>query len=173
MIENLWTHGDHAIEVWKAAALPDLITHIVEHYHLEARVEMARMENLAEEVVLLGDGEPSGQMAVRDEIARFCKEFRAHMTMEERSLFPYFLDPGGSRAAGHAVLMPPLVKLLEDEHLAETGLFRRLRSLTADAIPPAGARNLRTRLERSFKAMEKSLQGHLFLETQVLFRRVL
>ena len=116
---------------------------------------------------------PRTSLTIRDEIARFCKEFRAHMTMEERSLFPYFLDPGGSRAAGHAVLMPPLVKLLEDEHLAETGLFRRLRSLTADAIPPAGARNLRTRLERSFKAMEKSLQGHLFLETQVLFRRVL
>ena len=60
MIENLWTHGQHAIDAWKSAPLPDLITHIVEHYHLEARVEMARLENLAEEAVLLGDGEPAG-----------------------------------------------------------------------------------------------------------------
>lgn len=174
MIENLWTHGDQAIEAWKSAPLPDLIAHIVGHHHLEARVEMARLENLAEEAVLLCGADHPGLLAIRDEIARFCKEFRAHMAMEERSLFPYFLDPGRTRAeAGHNALMPPLVKLLEDEHQAETGLFLRLRALTAGVLPPGGPRNLRGRLEHSFRAMEKDLRGHIFLETQVLFRRVL
>lgn len=174
MIENLWTLGNHAVEAWKAAPLPDLITHIVGHYHLEARVEMARLENLAEEAVLLGDGDPAGMLAVREEIGRFCREFRAHLTMEERSLFPYLLDPGHTRAAdGLQELMPPLVKLLEDEHQAETGLFLRFRALTAYVLPADAPRNLRGRFEHCFKVMEKSLQGHIFLETQVLFRRIL
>jgi regulator of cell morphogenesis and NO signaling len=175
VIENLWIHGHSEIEAWKNAPLPDLVTHIIERYHLEARVEMARMENLAEEAFLLlgGDGYPD-LLALRNEIARFCKEFRAHMTMEERSLFPYLLERDQSWAAGGRVgLMPPLVKLLEDEHQAETALFRRLRALAEGLIPPAGARNLQARLLQSFKALEKSLQGHIFLENQVLFRRVL
>jgi iron-sulfur cluster repair protein YtfE (RIC family) len=68
--------------------------------------------------------------------------------------------------------MPPLVKLLEDGHQAETGLFVRLRSLGAEALPPAGARNLRQRPQHCFRTMERSLQAHIYLETQVLFRRV-
>jgi hypothetical protein len=85
------------------------------------------MENLAEEAVLLeGAGYP-GLAPVRDEILRFCTAFRAHMTLEEHSLFPSLLAPSRGQAAGiRSQLMPPLVKLLEDEHQAETGLFVRL-----------------------------------------------
>jgi iron-sulfur cluster repair protein YtfE (RIC family) len=169
VIENLWTHGGHEVEVWEAAPLPDLIIHIVEHYHMEARVFMARLENLAAQAVLLEGGEHPGLLAVRDQIDRFSRDFRAHMTMEERLLFPHLLDPG---SGGPVELMPPLVKLLEDEHRAETGLFLRLRSLSEAHLPIAGARNLRVRLGHAFRSMEKSLEGHLYLETQVLFRRV-
>jgi iron-sulfur cluster repair protein YtfE (RIC family) len=134
---------------------------------------MARMENLAEEAVLLeGAGYP-GLAPVRDEILRFCTAFRAHMTLEEHSLFPSLLAPSRGQAAGiRSQLMPPLVKLLEDEHQAETGLFVRLRTLIAAALPSAGARDLQARLQHSFKTLERSLQSHIFLETQVLFRRV-
>ena len=169
MIENLWIQGNHEVEVWKTAPLPDLVTHIVQRYHLEARLEMARMENLSEEAVLLEGANHPGLLGFRDEIGRFCLAFRAHMIMEERSLFPYLLD---SAAGGPSELMPPLVKLLEDGHQAETGLFVRLRSLGGEALPPVGARNLRPRLEQCFRTMEKSLQAHIYLETQVLFRRV-
>ncbi len=169
MIENLWTQANHDLEAWKSAPLPNLVLHIVEHYHLEARLEMARMENLAEEAVLReGAGRP-GLLELRDEVGRFCRDLRAHMTMEEHSLFPYLLDPG---PGGTAELMPPLVKLLEDEHQAETELFRWLRTLSAEHLPAGDARNLRERFNHSLKAMEKSLQGHVLLETQVLFRRV-
>jgi regulator of cell morphogenesis and NO signaling len=173
VIEHLWTQGSHEIEPWKTAPLPDLITHIVGHYHLEARLEMARMENLAAEAVLLEGADHPGLLEIREEIDRFCKAFRAHMAMEEHSLFPYFLDPASGRQEGGTQLMAPLVKLLEDEHQAETGLFRRLRALSAAALPPSGARNLRPRLHHAFRTLEKSLHAHIFLETQVLFRRIL
>jgi len=169
VIENLWIQGNHEVEVWKTAPIPDLVTHIVQRYHLEARLEMARMENLSEEAVLLEGADHPGLVEIRDEIGRFCLAFRAHMIMEERSLFPYLLEPA---AGGRGGQMPLLVKLLEEGHQAETGLFVRLRGLAAEALPPVGARNLRQRLQQCFRSLEKSLQAHIFLETQVLFRRV-
>ncbi|MDR3671109.1 MAG: hemerythrin domain-containing protein [Holophaga sp.] len=170
MIENLWNPGSQEIEAWKAAPLPDLITHIVQRYHLEARVELAHMENLAEEAVLLEGARHPSLLELREEIGRFCIGLRAHMAMEERSLFPYLLDPAHGRASGiQAGLMPPLIKLLEDGHQAETGLFVRLRGLSAEPLPGSG--NLQARFLHCFRTLEKSLQAHIFLETQVLFRR--
>ncbi len=170
MIENLWTHGSHEVDAWKTAPLADLIIHIVDRYHAEARITMARMENLVAEAVLLEGAEHPGLLTIRDEVSRFCRDFRAHMAMEESCLFPSLLNPG---SGAPAELMPPLVKLLVDEHHAETGLFLRLRTLNEAHLPADGVRNLRARLNHCFKVMEKSLQGHIFLETQVLFRRVL
>jgi iron-sulfur cluster repair protein YtfE (RIC family) len=83
VIEDLWTQGNREIEAWRSAPLRDLVTHILERHHLAAREEMARLETLAEEAgLLLGEGNP-GLLELRDEIARFCKEFRAHMAMEK------------------------------------------------------------------------------------------
>lgn len=170
MIEDLWIRGNQELEGWKTAPLPDLIAHIVEHYHLEARVEMARIETFAEAAVLLEDGDDPALEELRNEVARFCREFRAHMTMEERSLFPTILDLERRRApAGPGELVHPLKKLLEDEHEAEVGLFQRLRDLAASA---AGTRELPARLAQTLAAMEKNLYSHIFLENQVLFRRV-
>ena len=173
MIENLRVQGSHALETWKSAPLQLLIAHIIEHYHLGARLEMARLETLSEAAVLLEDRERPELLEFRNEIARFCQEFRAHMAMEERSLFPYILDLEQGRTPGTpGTLMHPLMKLLEDEHQAETALFRRLRALAAERSLPVRPGPLQARLQHAFRTMERSLQGHIFLENQVLFRRI-
>jgi iron-sulfur cluster repair protein YtfE (RIC family) len=87
VIEQLWTQGGQGIEGWREAPLGDLVIHIIEQFHMPARVEMARMETLAEEAVLLEGTAHPGVLAVREEVGRFCREFRAHMAMEERSVF--------------------------------------------------------------------------------------
>lgn len=172
MIEDLWIRGNQELEAWKTAPLPELIAHIVEHYHLGARMELARIETFAEAAVLADGGDDPERLELRDETARFCREFRAHMAMEERSLFPTILDLERRQApAGPGELVHPLKKLLEDEHQAEVGLFQRLRDLAA-AAAAAGAREHPARLAQALLAMEKSLYSHIFLENQVLFRRV-
>jgi iron-sulfur cluster repair protein YtfE (RIC family) len=95
MIDDMWIHASHEVDVWEAAPLADLIIHIVEHYHLEARVLLARLENLMAEAVLLEGGEHPGLFAIRDQVDHFSKGFRAHVSMEEQSLFPtcWILDP--------------------------------------------------------------------------------
>ena len=174
MIENLWVQGSQELEAWRSAPLSQLITHIVEHYHLGARLTMARLETLSEAAVLLEAGERPELTEVRNEIARFGMEFRAHMTMEERNLFPYILALDQGRAPGSpGMLMHPLRKLLEDEHQAETGLFRRLRCLAGESSLPSRPGPIQSRLQHTLRVMERSLQGHIFLENQVLFRRAL
>lgn len=171
MIEDLWINDHRELEHWKDARIPDLVAHLVDHYHLRARVEMGRLETLAEEAVLLEGGTKAEILEMRDETARFCREFRAHMTMEERTLFPYILDTALGREPGSPVaLMQPLRKLLDDEHEAETTLFRRLRRLAGESLPPGGS-SLQTRLLQSFRTLEKDLHGHIYLETRILFRR--
>ncbi len=170
MIEPLWTQGAQGIEGWKDAPLPDLVIHIVELHHMPARVEMGRLETLIEEAVLLEGEDHPALLAVRDEIGRFCRDFRAHMALEERHLFPRLLE---TRDCGRAERISPLAASLEDEHGAETDLFLRLRDLSGGSLPAPGFRNLRARLNNSLRSMEKSLQVHLMLETQILFRRAL
>jgi regulator of cell morphogenesis and NO signaling len=166
VIEDLWISGNPELEAWRTAPLPDLVNHILEHYHLGARLEMARMETFVEQACLMAGDEEAPQQ-LRNEIARFCRDFRAHMTMEERTLFPHFLDPGQNRKpASPQALVHPLKKLLEDEHLAEVALFQDIRD-----IATSSARNLPLKLRQSLRAMEKSLYAHIFLESQVLFRR--
>lgn len=174
MIEDLWTHGQQEIDAWKAAPLADLLGHIVGRYHLEARLEMARMENLAAEAGVLLDLDSLPQLlGICMEVGRFCRQFRSHLAMEEHNLFPWLLDPRRGWVAGaDGELMPPLIKTLEEEHESEAGLFGRLHLLAAGLALPAPAHDLQVRLAQSFQAMERSLQRHILLENQALFRRV-
>jgi len=173
VIEDLWTRDNRQLEAWRTASTPDLILHIIDYYHLEARQELARMETLAEQAVLLeGAGQPA-LIRLRDQVARFCLEMRAHMAMEERRLFPGMLDRDQGRGLDpDGTLVAALKKLLEEEHDAETRLFWRLRCLTADAAGAAGDGSILARLHHSFWTLEQSLHDHMFLENQILFRRI-
>jgi regulator of cell morphogenesis and NO signaling len=173
VIEDLWTRDNRQLETWRTASTPDLIIHIIDRYHLEARQEMARLETLAEQAVLLEGADQPALVRLRDQVARFCLEVRAHLAMEERRLFPWMLDldrgcvpePGGA-------LLPALKKLLEEEHEAETRLFWRLRCLTADAAQAAGTGTLLARVHHTLWTLEQSMHDHMFLENQILFRRL-
>jgi regulator of cell morphogenesis and NO signaling len=158
-----------AREAWKAAPIADLIRHIVERYHLETRVEMARLESIAEGAVLLDGLNNPLLLEIRSEVTRLGTEMRAHLVYEERETFPAILD---AQAGGRPMaLQEPMKQTLLDEHEAEAALVRRLRIL-AEGLPlsedPRGAY---ARLQSSLKTLAENLQQHLFLENQILFPR--
>jgi len=66
VIEDLWINDHRELEHWKDARIPDLVAHLVDHYHLRARVEMGRLETLAEEAVLLEGGTKAEILEMRD-----------------------------------------------------------------------------------------------------------
>ena len=167
------THSEKAArEAWRTAPLDGLVLHIVERYHLATRLELARLESLAEEAAFLHGHTHPGLLEIRDEVARLGHEMRAHLRFEERETFPGIL----SRARGDQdglppELLEPMKKILLEEHEAEAGLVRHIRTLLERLAPFDDARGLKDKLQNAFRVLAEDLQQHLFLENQILYQR--
>lgn len=169
---EVWTGDKGELDLWREASTSDLIRHIVGRYHREARMEMARLESQVDEAVLLEGKAFPVLLEIRTEVDRLCEELRAHLSMEERSLFPAILEQeaGGVPNLAPEYLVP--TKLLEDEHQAAAGLLKRIRLLTEGFNPPEGSRGVQRRLFESFQILADSLYRHIYLENQILFKRL-
>lgn len=162
-----------ALDAWKEAPVVDLIRHLMEHYHWETRHGMAELENLVEEAALMEGHHFPQLLAIRDEVDLFCREMRDHLRMEEATLFPAILaKEQGREFKMDKEIMEPL-ELFEDEHNAAAGLLVRIHKLTEGFQPPESAQGLQRRLYRAFEVLADSLMQHIYLENEVLFKRVL
>ena len=168
-----WAGEQAELDRCKEIPLGDLIRHIVEQYHREARIEMARLETLVEETVLLEGADFPELLPIRAEVERFCGELRAHMKHEERVVFPALLELEEAATGQIPASVRDPLRLLEDEHASAAGLTERIRQLTEGFHPPQGARGLQRKLYQAFQLLADSLVRHIYLENQVLFKRVL
>lgn len=164
-----WCGDKSELEAWNTAPLADLVKHIVERYHREGRVEMARLEAQAEEAVLLEGRNQPVLVEIRDEVERFCTDLRAHFRQEERVIFPAILELA---EGGRSTIPLEPVKLLEDEHVAAAGLLKRIRALTEGFQAPEGARAVQRKLYETLQILANSLGRHIYLENKVLFKRI-
>jgi regulator of cell morphogenesis and NO signaling len=158
---------------WKVAPLTDLVHHLVGTCHLECRVDMARLETLVE-LLVLEDGKGNRPLLdVRELIGQFCREMRAHLSLEERNLFPFILAmENGEGPANPAEALEPVRKLLEGDHETEAGLLRTIRGLAATLAAAHVPGSLLGRIQDTIKMLSERLQKHLYLENQILFRRI-
>jgi len=162
-----------AMEAWREAPVVELIRHIMEHYHWETRHGMAELENLVEEAALMEGHNFHQLLDIRDEVEVFCREMREHLRMEETTLFPAILAKEQGRACElEKEIMEPL-ELFEDEHNAAAGLLVRLHKLTEGFQPPASAQALQKKLYGTFEVLADSLLQHIYIENEILFKRVL
>lgn len=167
---DLWAGNPDELATCQKAAIPDLIRHIMEHYHREGRVELANLETLAEQAALL-EGETSPVLLeIRAEVECFVTELRAHFRAEERDVFPAILAQSHGETPWTGL---DRMRLLEDEHVAAAGLLRRLRKLTEGFRIPGGAGDLQTRLYMTLDVLADSLTRHIYLENHILFPRAL
>jgi regulator of cell morphogenesis and NO signaling len=167
-----WDQARAELDVWKEAPLTDLVRHILTRYHRETRFGMAELESLAEEAASLEGHRFPLLLAIRDEVDLFCIEMRAHLKMEEVTLFPAILARDQGRAVDvKAELQDPL-ELFEDEHIAAAGLLKRIRKLTNDFTPPPEAALVQASLYEACEGLAASLARHIYLENEVLFKRM-
>lgn len=167
-----WDLQRAELDVWKEAPLTDLVRHILKRYHRETRLGMAELESLAEEAASMEGHRLPVLLAIRDEVDLFCTEMRAHLKMEEVTLFPAILAKDQGREVDEkAELMDPL-ELFEDEHVAAAGLLKRIRRLTNDFTPPPEAVPLQTDLYKACEELAESLVQHIYLENEILFKRM-
>jgi iron-sulfur cluster repair protein YtfE (RIC family) len=152
--------------------MADLVHHIVQRYHLEARVEIARLESFIAEAILLEGRDHQVLQELQAEIAHLGEAMRAHLALEEREVFPCILAvAAGRHPADGAEQLERMKRMLEDEHEAEAGMFRRIRTLNMDFTPSPQAQGVQDKLLASLKCLAESLQRHIFLENKILFRR--
>lgn len=161
-----------AREAWRTAPLEDLVLHIVERYHMATRLELARLEALAEEAALLhGQAQPA-LIVLRDEVVRLGSEMRAHLVFEERTAFPAILAQARDEGAAlPAELLAPMKQIIVAEHEAEAGHIRTLRNLLEPLPAFEDLRGLGAKLHTAYRILAEDLQQHLFLENQILIPR--
>lgn len=160
------------LDAWKDVSIEELIRHILEKYHWETRHGMAELESLAEAAAAQEGHNFPVLLAIRDEVDLFCTEMRGHLKDEEVTLFPAIL----ARVQGREVqiqeeLLDPL-ELFQDEHDAAAGLLVRIQKLTEGFRPPENAVPIQRKLYAACQDLARSLVRHIYLENQILFRRV-
>lgn len=157
-------------EAWKVAPLADLVRHLMVKCHRECRVDMANLETMVELIVLEQGLATPALVEVRDMVTRFCVGMRAHLALEERSLFPAILalpaEPAGTPG------LEALRAMLEADHESEAALLRSIRGLASTLAASSHAGSPETRIHEALKVLSERLQKHLYLENQVLFQRI-
>ncbi len=158
--------GDTA-DRWEEAPLDSLIDHILVTYHEPLRSELPRLEKMANRVLAVhGDKMPEVLGELQSVFSALRTELEAHMVKEEQILFPMIKAGHGKQAGGP-------VSVMEHEHASAGAALQRLRELTNDFQPPAGACTTWTALWAGLAELESELHLHIHLENNILFPRAM
>jgi regulator of cell morphogenesis and NO signaling len=167
-----WDQARAELDAWMEKPLTELVQHILKRYHRETRLGMAELENLAEESASMDGHRIPVLLAIRDEVDLFCTEMRAHLKMEEVTLFPAILAKDQGREVDVKAELQDPIELFEDEHNAAAGLLQRIRKLTNNFVPPPDAAEAQASLYKACEDLADSLVQHIYLENEVLFKRM-
>ena len=156
-------------EAWNFAPIPELVHHIVTKCHLEFRMDLANVETLMEVAALEGGQDDPAVKELREHVARFCGGMRAHLSMEERNLFPLILAwAEGGLPPARLEALASIKKLLVEDHEHEAGLLRTIRTFLSVPVARTGTMGV---MAEALKGLAERLQYHFYLENQILFPR--
>lgn len=157
---------------WFARAITELTTHIVESFHDPLRQELPRLHAMAWRLEGHAEWPGPAVVEIRDELARFRSETEAHITEEERLLFPLLerLEQGDLRR-GDASLVADLRGGFETDHEVAARTLRTLRELTENYQVPTNACPTMRGLYRGLEELEALMHLHVHMENNVLFPR--
>ena len=156
---------------WASEALGTLTGHIIETYHEPLREELPRLQAMATKVARVhGDKDPR-LTRVSTTVAELSADLQAHMSKEERVLFPAIdaLERGGS--APMRIDAP--ISVMQHEHDRAGTLLAELRELTDGYAPPEWACATVRALFHGLSELEADMHVHVHLENNVLFPRAL
>jgi regulator of cell morphogenesis and NO signaling len=156
---------------WSSVPLPELIDHIVGHYHHALRRDLPVLRELAVKVAHRHGADAPGVVAVRETVDRLIDEMTSHMEKEEKVLFPLIERLAADADAGFQMPVGGPVRAMEHEHEEVAEMLRTLRSLTGGYVPPPAACNSFHGLYQMLSELEADTHQHIHLENNVLFPR--
>jgi len=139
-----------------------LIDHILQRYHAEHRADLAALLPLARKVETVHGDQEDAPHGVTDLLSALATDLEQHMAKEEQVLFPLM------RQGGHPMISQPIAVMRQDHAEAEA-LTEKLRLLTRDFTPPAGACGSWRGLYAGIEKLVSDLKEHMILENDVLF----
>ncbi len=151
---------------WDERPLPELIEHVVSHYHARLRAELPELVALAAKVESRHADKASCPRGLREHLEEVHQAVLEHLAKEEQVLFPIIRAGRGRMAAGP-------VHVMEAEHEDHALALQRTRELTAELVAPPEACTSWQALYLRLYALEAELMEHIHLENNVLFRRAL
>jgi regulator of cell morphogenesis and NO signaling len=162
---------------WTRATIRETVEHILREHHDWLRVELPRIDGLAEKVARVhGDGHPE-VVEILSLFRILRAELEPHMEKEEQILFPAAvgLEEQGEIVLGcHgriATLDGP-VQRMEHEHREVGELLERLVQLTGGHVAPDHACNTWRALWDSLLDLDRNTRAHIHLENDVLHVRI-
>jgi regulator of cell morphogenesis and NO signaling len=155
--------------------ITELADHIENTHHAYLREELPRLVRMAREVASRhGDNDPRLNL-VHETLRDMGHELWQHMLKEEQCLFPMIrrLEASSPSPSVYCATIAHPIRQMESEH-DDAGLaLARLRELTDDFSPPAGACNTYRALLAALPYLEKDMHSHVHKENNVLFPNAL
>ena len=160
---------------WADATLTALVAHIQRRYHEPLRNELPRLDALLDKVVSRhGDHLPDVLFPLQQVYKDLQGELLAHMTKEDRVLFPFVVGlESGQRAASQdaADWIAGPIAVMEADHEFAGSSLATMRELTSGFTPPEWACPTFRGLYYGLAKLESDMHMHVHLENHILFPR--
>ncbi|MEX0928881.1 MAG: iron-sulfur cluster repair di-iron protein [Balneolales bacterium] len=159
------------VEKWST---PFLIDYIVYNHHEYIRENGPRVEASIKKVAgLHSETQPENSHIARL-FSDLLTELESHMSKEENDFFPT-LNALSKALETNETLSPSILEKinheLEHEHKNAGSIMNKIRTLSQDYTPPAGACTTYIQAYSELLAFERDLHRHVHLENNVLFPR--
>ncbi|MBU6454988.1 MAG: iron-sulfur cluster repair di-iron protein [Cyanobacteria bacterium REEB67] len=164
-----------APDSWLNASLTELTKHIEQTHHAYLKVELPRLQALAEKVARVHGAKDSRLIEVAAVFSAMKEEIEQHTAKEDNILFPYMrqLDQGkGIPRAPFGTVANP-VRCMESEHNDAGQALINLRVLTDQYKAPESACSSWLALLAGLAHLDQDLRTHIHKENSILFPRAI
>ncbi len=144
---------------------PELIDHIVSHYHERLRVQLPELVRMARRVETVHALRPECPHGVADLLEELQQELTSHLQKEEQILFPMLVQ------STHAWVQGP-IGVMRLEHEQHRDVLERMAHLAHGLVTPERACNTWRALILGLQTLYEELSRHIHIENNILFARV-
>lgn len=149
-----------------------LVAYIQERYHEYLRKELKNLRPYVTRVAKVHGEKNPHLLEIRETFVTLSEELIDHTDDEDKNVFPLILEFLTNPTKELKEKVKPHIAELESEHDNAGKLLFRLRDLTNDFTPPAGACGTYRLVYARLEELEKDTFEHVHLENNILFERV-
>lgn len=156
-----------------------IIARIVGTHHAFTRAATARIASLIPAALAEHATEHPELQQIAGVARALCDDLGPHLLREERVLFPWIeaaeaaRDRGAAPPPAHFGTVKNPVRVMDGDHHAVRALLEALRVQTSSYTAPSWASDALCALYAELGALDRDLQSHMHIESDVLFVRAI